>query len=148
MQKKKYSEIEFLHPDFGTELAIPFFDATVPAGFPSPAGDYTENKIDLNKYVIRNPSSTFMVRVKGDSMVDANISTGDILVVDKSLKAKDGDIVVGILDGEFTVKTLRKKGKEIMLMPANSKYEPISVSGDMNFEVWGVVTFTIKQHYK
>nr|WP_255594197.1 translesion error-prone DNA polymerase V autoproteolytic subunit [Pontibacter sp. HSC-14F20] len=119
------------------------FASYVSAGFPSPADGYEENRIDLGKYLIQNPTSTFMMRVKGSSMIDANIHDGDILVIDKSLKASDGMPVVCFLDGEFTVKTFKKIGNKAYLMPANPAYKPIEVTEEMDMRVWGVVVWIL-----
>ena len=111
--------LELLAFEYLESLEIPLFSTYVSAGFPSPADDYLEDKIDLGAYLIQNPTSTYMMRVKGNSMVDANIHDGDILVIDKSQKASDGTPVVCFLDGEFTVKTFKKQNGKIFLMPAN-----------------------------
>jgi DNA polymerase V len=124
-------------------MELPMFLESVSAGFPSPADDYLESRLDLNDYLVRNPSATFFVRVRGDSMLNAGIHTGDILIVDRSLQPKEGSIVIAVLDGELTVKRLSFAKKQIFLLPENSKYEPIEITDMMNFEVWGVVTSVI-----
>ncbi|HYH16538.1 MAG TPA: translesion error-prone DNA polymerase V autoproteolytic subunit [Flavisolibacter sp.] len=111
----------------------------VQAGFPSPAGDYMETPIDLNSHIIEHPSATFFVRVEGESMTGANIPPGALLVVDRALRAKDGAIVVAVINGEFTVKRLEKKLNKIRLLPENPKFNPIEITGDMQLEIWGVV---------
>lgn len=116
----------------------------ISAGFPSPAADFIDQDIDLGKALIKNPSSTFLGRVKGDSMKDAGIDDGDIMIIDKSLKVKDGDIVVAFLDGEFTVKRVRFEKDICWLVAENEKYQPIKVTTDNNLTIWGVVTHTIK----
>jgi len=123
----------------------PLFTESVPAGFPSPADDYIDGKLDLNSYLIRHPSATFFVRADGDSMTGAGIFHGDILVVDRALKPVDKNVVIAVIDGEMTVKRLRKSGGEMALMPDNGDYEPLRVSGDMNCEIWGVVTTAIHE---
>ncbi|MDQ1256385.1 MAG: polymerase [Candidatus Hydrogenedentes bacterium] len=115
----------------------------VEAGFPSPADDYIEKPLDLNELMVEHPEATFFVRVKGDSMVDANIHSADILVVDRSREAHDGCVVVAVLDGEFTVKQLRNRDGQVLLLPANRKYRPITVTPEQDFQVWGVVTYVI-----
>ncbi|WP_460923026.1 LexA family protein [Pontibacter brevis] len=120
----------------------------ISAGFPSPAEGYEEDRIDIFKHIIQNPTSTYMMRVKGSSMVDANIHEGDILVIDKSLKASDGMPVVCFLDGEFTVKTLKKVGNKAYLMPANPAYKPIEVTEEMDMRVWGVVVWILHKPVK
>ena len=118
--------------------------ADVVAGFPSPADDFKDIPLDLNKKYVHNPSSTFFVRVKGDSMHGAGIDESDLLIVDKSLTAMDGDIAICFLNGEFTVKKLQIKRDRIVLVPANDKYRPIEVPPDSDFLVWGVVRHIIK----
>lgn len=116
---------------------------SVPAGFPSPAADYSEEQIDLNKYLQKNPSATFLVRAQGNSMQEAYIPDGAILVVDRSIRAQHGHIVLAILDGEFTVKRFIKTSAGIFLAPENASYKPIQVTPDRDFQVWGVVSFII-----
>jgi len=123
----------------------PMFDDAVHAGFPSPASDYIDGHLDLNEYMIKRPSSTFFVKVAGDSMINASIQEGDVLVVDRSLEAVNKNIVLAIIDGEFTVKRLIKNGNTIELHPENSKHKIIRVTEDIDFEIWGVVTFIIHQ---
>nr|WP_322113282.1 translesion error-prone DNA polymerase V autoproteolytic subunit [Prosthecochloris sp. SCSIO W1102] len=135
--------IDFYSADVGLELELPFALSEISAGFPSPADDHLELKLDLNKALIRHPSATFYGRVKGDSMIEAGIGEGDILVIDKSLDPKEGDIAVCFLDGEFTVKRIGKQDGGLCLMPANEKFKPILVTGDSDFLVWGVVTYVI-----
>ena len=126
-------------------LKLPLFSAKVQAGFPSPADDHLERSIDLNEELIRNPASTFFVRVKGESMRDAGIHTGDILVVDRSLTPSDRRIVVAMIDGEFTVKRFRTLEGKVFLEAANEKFPRIELSGDQELVVWGVVAFVIHQ---
>lgn len=122
---------------------IPIFLESVSAGFPSPADDYLEGRLDLNEYLIRNPSATFFLRVTGDSMIDAGIHSGDILIVDRSLTPRSGSIVIAAIDGELVVKRLKIIKNKIFLIPENRQYEPIEIKSEMNFEVWGVVTSVI-----
>lgn len=116
---------------------------TVPAGFPSPAGDYMENDIDLQEYLISRRSSTFFFRVTGESMIEAHIPSGALLIIDKSIIAKSGHIVLAIINGEFTVKRLHKVLDRVSLLPANKKFKPIIVDELSEFKIWGVVTFII-----
>lgn len=127
----------------GEPLAIPLFNSLVSAGFPSPATDYIELELDFNSLLVTRPSSTFCVRVLGDSMRDANILSGDILVVDKALNAKSGTIVVAILNREFVVKRLVVEGMKYMLVPENSSFKTIYINSDDDFEIWGIVTYVI-----
>lgn len=124
---------------------LPLAPAGISAGFPSPAGDYMELSIDLNKELIRNPASTFYGRVSGCSMQDIGIEDGDLLVIDKSLPPQDGSIAVCFIDGEFTLKKIKTEKGKLWLMPANKKYSPILVTEDNHFLVWGIVTYTIKK---
>jgi DNA polymerase V len=117
--------------------------SSVPAGFPSPAADFSETPLDLNKILIEHPASTFFVRVMGSSMVDAGIITGDVLVVDRSLTPQQGSIVLAVIDGSFTVKRYTSKNGKIELVPENGKYAPIVITDGMEVEIWGVVTYVI-----
>ena len=130
-------------PDLSTPCERPVFVARVPAGFPSPADDYIEGKLDLNQYLIKHPAATFPVRVTGDSMEGAGIRSGDLLIVDRSLEPKDGNVVIASVDGELTVKRLSLRQGKLVLLPDNDKYPPMEISGDAAFEVWGVVTHVI-----
>lgn len=130
-------------PDLSTRYKLPVFLGRLPAGFPSPADDYIEGKLDLNRHLIKHPAATFFVRVSGDSMIEAGIHTGDILVVDRSLEATDGNVIVAALDGELTVKRLSKRGQSVRLLPANKHYQPIEIQAQQSFEIWGVVTTVI-----
>lgn len=140
--------LEHLEFEVLEDLKLPLFASYVSAGFPFPAGDYLEDRIDLGKYLVQNPTSTFMMRVKGNSMQDANIHDGDLLVIDKALKPADGLPVVCFLDGDFTVKTFRKKGGRAFLYPANPSYKPIEVTEDMDMRVWGVVVWILHRPVK
>ena len=115
------------------------------AGFPSPATDYMTQAIDLNKELVRHPAATFYGRVVGDSMIDAGVEEGDILVIDKSLEAREGDMAVCFVDGEFTLKHLHFHEGGLTLRPANSNYPEIEVCEGVDFVMWGVVTYVIKK---
>ncbi|MGD9591454.1 MAG: LexA family protein [Candidatus Berkiella sp.] len=120
---------------------LPLFSTKVAAGFPSPADDHLEASLDLNEYVIKNPASTFYVRVEGNSMLGAGIHPNDLLVVDLSLAPRDGHVVIAIVDGEFTVKRLHiAKNKAVSLHPENENYPVIHIKDGMEFRIWGVVT--------
>lgn len=121
-------------------LTILNYNANIPAGFPSPAADYMEERIDLNKELVPHPNSTFVVSCQGDSMINAFIPAKAKLVVDRSVKPQNGSIVVAVVNGEFTVKYLRKNKHKCWLVPANSKYTEIEITEEMNMQVWGVVT--------
>jgi len=119
---------------------LPYFTTEVKAGFPSPALDYIEDRIDLNDIFIKHPHATFIVECTGDSMIDAFIPPKAKLIVDRSLNATNGDIVLAIVNGEFTVKYLQKNSIKTKLIPANKKYQDIEMQEGMQMEVWGVVT--------
>jgi len=125
------------------DVTVPIFTSRVQAGFPSPADDYLEDKLDLNKYLIQHKEATFFVRAQGDSMLGAGIHSGDILVVDKSLKAISGKIVIAVVDGDFTVKRLHKYGGKITLKAENDTFDDIKIGGDNELIIWGVVTAVI-----
>lgn len=122
---------------------IPLMQSFIKAGFASPAEDYVEKRLDLNQLIVKHPASTFFVKVDGSSMQGVGIYSGDILVVDRSLEASFGKIVVALLDGEFTVKRLVKKGSEIYLQAENPDFASIRISKERDFQIWGVVTYVI-----
>lgn len=126
-----------------SHLPLPLFVAGVTAGFPSPADDYIEKPLDLNDLVVKHPHATFYVRVEGDSMRDAGIASGDILVVDRALAPTHGKVVVALIEGEFTVKQIHIRDGVVTLMPANAAYAPIVIKEGSDFQVWGVVTYVI-----
>lgn len=128
-----------------TNIKLPLFSSTVSAGFPSPAEDFVEKELDLNEFMISHPAATFFVKVKGDSMQGAQISDGDILVVDRSKEPRNNSIVIAFVDGEFLVKRILKKGDNLFLIPENPKFTPIRITNEMDFKIWGMVTFIIKQ---
>jgi DNA polymerase V len=140
--------IEFHPVNVETSLPLPYASEGIKAGFPSPAQDMMDVSIDLNKELIRNPESTFFGRVSGDSMIDEDLEDGDILIVDKSLEPMDGDTAVCFIDGEFTIKYIRKdEDSDILwLFPANPDYKPIKITGDNDFLIWGIVTYSIRKH--
>jgi len=125
------------------ELDLPLLEG-VRAGFPSPAADFIDISIDLNKHLIKHPSATFYARAKGNSMKDAGIFDGDLLIVDKSLDPVSGKIAICYIDGEFTVKSILKKKNEVWLMPANDEFQPLKINEDNNLVIWGIVTHVIK----
>lgn len=124
------------------KLDIPLFLESIAAGFPSPASDYCERRLDLNELCIQKPAATYFVRAQGDSMRDAGIFPGDVLVVDRSLDAKHGDIVIVAFNGELTVKKLETI-PEVRLVPMNAQYAPIIVPEESDLEIFGVVTTSI-----
>ncbi len=140
----KTKNFEFFTASSETKIEIPFVEQGIKAGFPSPAEDFSEVSIDLNVELLKNPASTFFSRVSGDSMQDVGISDGDLLVIDKSLEAKNGKIAVCFIDGEFTLKKIKIEKDFCWLIPANKNYKPIKVTAENDFLVWGIVTFVIK----
>jgi DNA polymerase V len=136
-------ELEFYSAETTTKLKIPLFESGVSAGFPSPADDYMDLPIDLNEFLIKHPAATFYVRVKGNSMEGAGIRNGDLLIVDRAEEPRNKSIVLGIIDGEFTVKRIKKKGSDLYLMPDNPEFKPIKIDNNMDFQVWGVVTYVV-----
>ncbi len=137
------SKIWFADNSQGIEL--PFFDTKVQAGFPSPAEDHLEQRLDLNTLVIQNPSATFFVRVAGESMRDIGITDGDILVVDRSIESWENRIVVAVIDSEFTIKRFTTEQEMVVLKAENVDYPPIKITSEMDFSVWGVVNWTLKK---
>ena len=142
----KSKTLEFFTASTGTAMERPFIEEGVHAGFPSPAEDFTELSIDLNLELIKNPSSTFFGRVHGDSMQDMGINNGDLLVIDKSLEPGNDKVAVCFIDGEFTLKKIRIEKDCCWLIPANENYEPIKVTTENEFIVWGIVTYVIKSY--
>jgi len=126
------------------ELLLPFVEQGISAGFPSPADDFLDISIDLNKELIKNPSATFYGRVKGDSMKNAGLEEGNLLIIDKSLEPVDNKIAVCFIDGEFTVKRIKIEATTIWLLAENEDYKPIKVTSDNEFVIWGIVTTVIK----
>lgn len=143
---KGSGEVEIFESDITSKLELPLFQTGISAGFPSPADDYIEGRIDLNIELIKNPSATFFGRVNGDSMINAGIGNGDLIVVDKSIEPRENSIVVCIIDGEFTVKRFKKIKGEYFLCPENEKYKPIKINSENDFRIWGTVTYSIKKH--
>lgn len=124
-------------------LEIPLYLSKVAANFPSPADDYVDLKLDLNEYLVSHPVATFIVRAEGESMKDEGIASGDLLIVDRSLTPSHGKIVVAAVNNELTVKKLSIQNNRIKLLPANDAYQPIDITEDHSFVIWGVVTFVI-----
>jgi DNA polymerase V len=136
--------IDFFSAIAEIDLQLPYVEKGISAGFPSPADDFIDATIDLNKEFIKNPSATFYGRVKGNSMKNAGIDNGDLLIIDKSLEPKDGKIAVCYIDGEFTVKRIKLDKDCLWLVPENDLYKPIKVTADNDFIVWGMVAHVIK----
>ena len=131
--------------DDSQSVELPYYDTKVQAGFPSPAEDHLEQRLDLNTLVIDNPSATFFVRVAGESMRGIGITDGDILVVDRSIESWENRIVVAVIDSEFTIKRFNKRNETVVLEAENPDYPPIKITEEMDFSVWGVVCWTLKK---
>ena len=141
MEEIKISEVKSEEKTSGLQ----FFEGRVQAGFPSPAQGENADTIDLNRALITNPSATFCARVIGNSMVDAGINEGDLLIIDRSLTPHNGSIAVCFIDGDFTVKRLSVREEGVFLTPANADFPEMAVPEDSNFQVWGVVSHIIKK---
>lgn len=137
--------MQFIRPaDFPrVVVAVPLFSDLVQCGFPSPAADYVEQRIDLNELLIHHPSATYFVKAAGDSMIEAGISDGDLLVVDSARTPDHGDIVIAAVEGEFTVKRLQLR-PTVQLNPMNRAYSPILISSEDTLDIFGVVTYIVK----
>lgn len=136
--------------DLSSELALAFADQGIRAGFPSPAQDYMSESIDLNRELVRHPATTFYARAVGESMKGCGIDDGDLLVIDKGIEPRNGDIVVAYIDGEFTLKKVKfDKGDDCLwLVPANDEYKPIKVTAENDFIIWGVLVYNIKRQLR
>lgn len=132
--------------DTDVSLSLPFAEGGIKAGFPSPAQDYLDLAIDLNKELVRHPASTFYGRVSGESMIDAGLHDGDIVVIDKAITPYDGAMAVCFIDGEFTIKYIELHTDYIMLIPANKAFDPIKVTPGNDFIIWGIVTASVHQY--
>ena len=137
--------LEFYTPDETQSLDIVLAQTGISSGFPSPADDFRDNKISLDRVLVKNKEATFYAKVSGQSMIGAGLDDGDLLVVDKSLEPEHNKIAVCFIDGEFTVKRLQVTKEGVFLLPANPAYEPIQVTEDNNFQIWGIVTHVIKR---
>lgn len=142
-QKSNSSEVELFQIDQVSGNPVPLVDACVSAGFPAAIESFSEKSLDLHELLIKHPAATFFVRVKGDSMVGAGISAGDILIVDRALSVSHNKIVIARVADEFTVKRIALENDRIFLMPANESYDPIEITDQMDAEVWGIVTYII-----
>ena len=141
---KKTPNITFYKADTSIDLELPFVTEGISAGFPSPADDFLDINIDLNKHLIKNPSTTFYGKVRGDSMMDAGIHNGDLLIIDKSLEPLNNKIAGCFIDGEFTVKRIKIEKDIVWLIAENKDYQPIKVTKDNELIIWGIVINVIK----
>lgn len=139
------NNINIFSPDTESTMELPLSDRGISAGFPSPADDFMDLKLDLNKALIKNPASTFYARVSGVSMIDDGIDDGDLLVIDKSIEPYENCLAVCYIDGEFTLKRFQNKGEYALLVPANKRYKTIKITSDNDFMIWGIVRYVIKK---
>ena len=139
------SNIKFFIPDTESTLESILISSGISAGFPSPAGDFKQDRISLDKELIKNKEATFFARVSGQSMVGAGLDNNDLLVIDRSLEPTNNKIAVCLIDGEFTVKRLKVKNDRIWLKPENLDYKPIEITEQNQFIIWGIVTNVIKK---
>jgi DNA polymerase V len=138
-------KITFYIPNLEDTHELPYFPSGIKAGFPSPAADFDESRISLDKFLVKNKETTFYAKVSGKSMIGAGMDDGDIMVIDRSLEPQNHKIAVCLIDGEFTVKRIRIIKKEVYLQPENKDFEPIKVTEDNELIIWGIVTYVIKK---
>ena len=145
MSIKQPTPLTFFTPENLNTLGTVYFDTGISAGFPSPADDFKQERLSLDNELIKNKEATFFARVSGQSMVDAGLSDNDLLVIDRSLSPAHNKIAVCFLDGEFTVKRLKVEKEEVWLQPENKNYQPIKITQENDFVIWGIVTNVIKK---
>ena len=145
MSIKQPTPLTFFTPENLNTLGAVYFDTGISAGFPSPAEDFKQERLSLDNELIKNKEATFFARVSGQSMVDAGLSDNDLLVIDRSLSPAHNKIAVCFLDGEFTVKRLKVEKEEVWLQPENKNYQPIKITQENDFVIWGIVTNVIKK---
>ena len=143
--KKIKEGIFFFKPNLDESRSIPLTSNSISAGFPSPADDFKEIRISLDRELVKNEEATFYARVSGNSMENAGLSDGDLIVIDKSLNPENNKIAVCFLDGEFTVKRIIKRKQNLYLKPENKNYKEIKISSENDLLIWGIVTFVIKK---
>ena len=141
----KKEKLKFLKPKEGNSMGQWLVEQGISAGFPSPADDFKEVRISLDRELVRNKDATFYARVSGESMIEAGIDDGDLLVIDRSLNPENGKIAVCFLDGEFTVKRINEKGNKLYLKPENKQYQEIEINYENELIIWGIVTYVIKK---
>ena len=141
----KKERLSFLKPKKSDQLGQWLIEEGISAGFPSPADDFKEIRISLDKELVKNSESTFYAKVSGDSMIEAGLDDGDLIIIDRSLYPENGRIAVCLIDGEFTVKRIKKDKNKIYLMPENKKYKSIELKEDNELIIWGIVQYVIKK---
>jgi DNA polymerase V len=139
------NKLSFFLPDAENNLEMPYISSGIKAGFPSPAADFDGSRISIDQIVVKNATATFYAKANGSSMIGAGIDDGDILVIDKSIEPQDGKIAVCFIDGEFTVKRIKVQENSLLLLPENSLFEPIEVTQENDFIIWGIVTYVVKK---
>ena len=141
----KKEKLTFLKPKEGNSIGQWLIEQGISAGFPSPADDFKEIRISLDKELVKNKEATFYAKVSGDSMIGAGLDDGDLLVIDRSLSPENGKIAICFIDGDFTVKRIKKEKDKLYLMPENKKYKPIEIREDNELIIWGIVEYVIKK---
>jgi DNA polymerase V len=139
------NKLSFFIPNTESNLEMPYISSGIKAGFPSPAADFDGSRISIDQIVVKNATATFYAKTNGSSMIGAGIDDGDILVIDKSIEPQDGKIAVCFIDGEFTVKRIKVQENSLLLLPENSLFEPIEVTQENDFIIWGIVTYVVKK---
>ncbi|MBC5834412.1 translesion error-prone DNA polymerase V autoproteolytic subunit [Flavobacterium sp. F372] len=141
----KKNNLSFFIPNTESNLEMPYISSGIKAGFPSPAADFDGTRISIDQIVVKNQTATFYAKANGNSMIGAGIDDGDILVIDKSIEPEDGKIAVCFIDGEFTVKRIKVQENSLLLLPENKLFEPIEVTQENDFIIWGIVTYVVKK---
>ena len=139
------TKLSFFIPNTESNLEMPYISSGIKAGFPSPAADFDGSRISIDQIVVKNAVATFYAKANGHSMTGAGIDDGDILVIDKSIEPQDGKIAVCFIDGEFTVKRIKVQENSLLLLPENKLFEPIEVTQENDFIIWGIVTYVVKK---
>ncbi len=139
------NKLSFFIPITEDHLEMPYISSGIKAGFPSPAADFDGSRISIDQIVVKNQTATFYAKANGNSMIGAGIDDGDILVIDKSIEPQDGKIAVCFIDGEFTVKRIKVQENSLLLLPENKLFEPIEVTQENDFIIWGIVTYVVKK---
>jgi DNA polymerase V len=139
------NKLSFFIPNTESNLEMPYISSGIKAGFPSPAADFDGSRISIDQIVVKNATATFYAKANGNSMIGAGIDDGDILVIDKSIEPQDGKIAVCFIDGEFTVKRIKVQENSLLLLPENKLFEPIEITQENDFIIWGIVTYVVKK---
>lgn len=141
----KQDKLSFFIPNTEGDIEMPYISSGIKAGFPSPAADFDGTRVSIDQIVVKNSIATFYAKANGNSMTGAGIDDGDILVIDKSIEPQDGKIAVCFIDGEFTVKRIKVQENSLLLLPENKLFEPIEVTQENDFIIWGIVTYVVKK---